>query len=141
MSTTTCLNINTLNVNNSDSVTRNNAALIKVESMLLFSSLLVLKIFRNWMSFKNNFISFILDLHFLLFSNRLIVSNINMSIMFSLLSTMLPNMRTKNSTSSSVHNMCTCVETSQRVSSFSVNFTNNFLTNSLFCINGFAQIM
>lgn len=141
MSTTTCLNINTLNVNNSDSVTRNNTSLIEVESMLFFSSLLVLKVFRNWMSLKNNFISFILNLHFFFFSNRLIVSNINMSIMFSLLSTMLPNMWTKNSTSSSIHNMCTCVETSQCVSSFFVNSTNNFLTDNLFCVNSFAQIM
>lgn len=134
MSTTTCLNINTLNVHDSDCITWHDTALIKVEAMLLLSSFFVLKIFCNWMSLKNNFISLVFNFHLLFFSNRLIMSDINMSIMLSLLSTMLPNMWTKYSTSSSIHNMCTSMEASQCITPLLINSTSNLLTNKLLWI-------
>ena len=134
MCTTTSLNINILNINNSDCVSRNDTSLIEIKSVLLFSSFFIFKVFCNWMSFKNNSVGFILYFHFLFFSDWLIMSDINMSIVFSLFSTVLPNMWTENSTSSSINNMSSSVETYQSISSFLINTTNNLLANYLFWI-------
>ncbi len=141
MSTAACLNINTLNINNSNSISWHNTTLIQVKSKLFFSSLFIFKILANRMSFQDNLISLILNLHFRLFTNRLIMRDINMSIMFSLFRTMLPNMRTENSSCSSIYNVSTSMETDKSVSSFLINLSYNFFANNSLRINFLVQVM
>lgn len=111
MSTTTGLNINTLNVNYSDCISWNNTSLIKIETKLFFGGFLILKIFADWVTFKNNLVGLVLDLHFLFFADGFIMSDINMSIVLSFFSTVLPNVWTKDSSSGSIHNMSASVKT------------------------------
>lgn len=141
MGTTACLNIDVLNVYDSDCVAGNDTSLIKVETELLLSSLLVFEVFSDWMALQNNLVSLVFDLHFFLLTDGFVVSDINVSIVFSLLSTVLPDMRTENSSCGSIYNVSTSVEADEGVSSFLVNFSNNLLTNNSLRVDFSVEIM
>jgi hypothetical protein len=139
--TTACFDIDVLNVDDSDCVAGNDTSLIQVETELLLSSFLVFEVFGDWMSLQNDLVSFIFDLHFCLFTDGFIVSDINVSIVFSLLSTVLPDMWTENSSCGSINNVSTGVEADESVSSFFINFSNNFLTDNSFKVDFSVKIM
>lgn len=94
MSTAACFNINVLNVYDSDSISWDDTSLIETESVLLLSSFFIFEIFCDGMAFENNFIGLVFDFHLFLLRNWLIMGDVNMSIVLSLFSTVLPNMGT-----------------------------------------------
>lgn len=62
------------------------------------------------MTLQYYFVGLVFYLHLDVLGDGRVVGDVNMSIVFSLFGTMLPNMRTKNPTSRSVHNMRASVE-------------------------------
>lgn len=63
MGTTTSLNIYTIDIDNSDSISRDYTSLIKMESELLLSFSFIFNVFSNFMAFENNSICLVLNLH------------------------------------------------------------------------------
>lgn len=61
------------------------------------------------MAFVNKSVSMVFDIHFLLFSQSLEVSNVQMSFFGGLLGTSLPNVRSKYLTARGKHQMSTSV--------------------------------
>lgn len=140
MCPTTCLNIDSFDVYYSDGVTWHNTSLIQIETIFCFSFFFTFKVFWNWVGFQYDLISLILDLKLFLFGQRWVMCDIQMSVILSLFSTMLPNMRTKYSSSSCVDDMSPSMECSQCIPSFYVNTPMNFSSNHSI-LKGLIQIM
>lgn len=63
-----------------------------------------------------------------------------MGISFSLLRTILPNVRTQNSSGSSIDYMSSSVECSEGISSFNIDFSMNLLADNTL-VNTLVQIV
>lgn len=131
MSSTACLHIHVLDIDHSDSISRNDTPLIQIESMLRLSLFFAFKVLMNRMAFQNYSISLVLYLHLHLLRNRGIVSYVKMSIILCLFCTILPNMRTKNASRSSVYNMCASVKSSQSISTLYIYLSINLQSNCI----------
>lgn len=90
MSSAASLDINVLDIDNSDNVSRYDTSLIKIETILTFSLFFSLEIFDNAMAFKNDPVSLVLDRHLDFFSDRRVMSDIQMSIILCLFGSTLP---------------------------------------------------
>lgn len=91
MGSTTSLDINILNIHDSEVVTRDNSSLIQPESVLLLGNGLVHEILVDPYSFENYFVGLVFDLPLLLFGYRGIMSDVQMCIVDRLFSSVLPN--------------------------------------------------
>lgn len=99
-----------------------------MEAILELSFLLVHDRLVDVVAIVNDSIGLILDISFLLFGQALIVSDIQVSLIYCLLSTILPDMWTKNLSAGSKYDMGTCVMSLKLLSSLSIDCHMNFLT-------------
>lgn len=90
MSTATSFCVNTFDVNNSQGVAWNNTSLIKMETKLLFCISLIHEVFVDIVAIVDNSVGFIFNCFFFILWNTLIVGDIQMSLVYSLLGTILP---------------------------------------------------
>ena len=94
MSTAASFDINPFDIHNSNSVTWNNTPLVQVKTEFRLCFLFAFKVLTNWVSFQDDLVSFVLNLHLNLFGQGSVMSDVQMSVVFSFFSTVLPNMRT-----------------------------------------------
>jgi len=121
MCSTTGFSIDTLNVNNSKLISWNHTTLIKMESILLLSLSFVHEALMDIGALVNDSISSILNSSLLLFCERLVVSDIQMSNFSCLLCTILPNMWAKDLSARCENNMSSCMMCLQLLSSNWIN--------------------
>jgi hypothetical protein len=126
VSTAACFSINTFNVNNSERVAWDDTSLVKMETVLFFCISFVHKVLVNVNTIVNDSVGFIFDGLFFFLTKRLIVSDVQMSLINSFLSTILPDMRSENLSARSKDDVSTSVMSSQLISSFSVNSDSDF---------------
>ena len=131
MGTTTGLSVYILDVHHSDNIAWYDTSLVKVKSKLFFCLTFILEVFFYWMTLQNDLVSLVFYLHFDFLADRRIMGNINVGISFCFFGTVLPNMRTKNSTSWSIDYMGSSVEWTKCWSSFLIYVTSNWLTNNV----------
>jgi len=97
--------------------------------VFLFGFSFVSKSFVDILSAHDNPVCLGFDFNFFLIGKTCKMSNIQMSFIDGLFSTVLPNMGTKNLTTSSKNNMCSSVMISQSTTTFFIDFTSNFFSN------------
>ena len=89
--------------------------------MLLLGSFFILHVLSDLMVGKNYLICLILYFHLDVFTYPCVMSDINMSIIFCFLGSILPNMRTKYSLGSCEDNMSASVMILQDLSAFDID--------------------
>lgn len=119
------LDVDALDVDDSDSVAWDDTALIEVESVLGLSLLLAFEVLSDGVTLQDDPIGFVFDFHLNFLADGGVMSDIQVSILFSFLGSVLPDMRTKDSSRSSVHDVGACVECSQGIPSLDVDFSVN----------------
>lgn len=98
--------------------------------MLSLCLLLAFEVLCDGVALEDDAIGFILNLHLYLLADGGVVGDIQMGIILSLLSTILPDVRTQDASSSCVDDMCSSVEGTQGVSSLNINLSLHCLPDS-----------
>ena len=104
------LDIDSLDIDDPDGISRDNSTLVEVETVLGLGLLLAFEVFADGMSFQHNPIGFIFDLQFDFLGKGGVVGDIEMSIVFGLFGSVLPDVRTQDSPGRSVYDMGASVE-------------------------------
>jgi hypothetical protein len=99
--------------------------------MLELSFLLVHKALANVDTFVDNSISCVFNSSFFILGQRFVMGNIQMSLLRCLLSTSLPNVRSKCLTASSKHNMSACVMSHKLCATCTINRTCNLEASNI----------
>lgn len=126
MSTATSFSINSFDIYNSELVSRNYTTLVKMESELSLSLCFVHKRLVNAGTLVDDPICLVLNCSFFFFSQRLIVSNIQMCDFSCFLGTILPNMWAKNLSARCEHDMSSSMMSLKLLSSIGVDDNANF---------------
>ena len=109
MSTAASLGINTINVDYSKGVAWDDTSLIKLESELLLCLCLVHEILVDSVAVVDYSVGLVLNLSLLILGETLVVSNVEMSTLDGLLSTILPDVRAEDLTARGEHDVSTSV--------------------------------
>jgi len=112
--------VDAVNVDYTEGVTWDDTTLIEMETELLLSFGLVHEVFVDSVTVVDNAVSLILNLSLLLLGNTLEVSDVQMSALNRLLSTILPDVRSKYLAARSEHNVSTSMMSSQLLASGSI---------------------
>jgi len=96
MSTAACLGIDAFDINNSELVTWDDTALVKVETVEPFCLCFVHEGFGDRVAFVDDPVGLIFYFHFFILGQALEMCDIQVSLLGGLLSTMLPNVRSQN---------------------------------------------
>lgn len=129
VSAAACLHVDSFDVDDSDLVTWHNTALVKIEAVLGLCLLLALEVFLDWMALKDDPVCFVFDLHFDLFCDGRVMSDVKMGIVFGLFCSVLPDVRTKHASCSRIDNVSSSVEGSEGVSAFDIDLSLNWLAD------------
>lgn len=108
--------------------------------MLGLGLLLSLEVLVNWVGLQNYPVGLVLNLHLHFLCNRRVVGNVQVSIVLSLLCSVLPNVRSKYSSCSSIDNMSSGMESSKSISTLNVNLSWGSLANGSL-VNCMIKIM
>lgn len=109
MSSTARLSVHSFNIDNSQLISWNHTSLVKVETKLSFSLSFIHERFVNITALVDDSIRLVLNGSLFLFGQRLVVSNIQMSNLCGLFSTVLPNVRAQNFSAGCEDNMSSCM--------------------------------
>lgn len=127
------LHVDSFDIHHTDLVARDDTSLIEIESVLGLCLLLALEVLSNGVTLEDDAVGLVLDLHFHLLTDGGVVGDIQMGVVFSLLRTVLPDVRTQDASSSCVDNVSSSVEGTQGVSSLNVDLSLHCLPDcSLF---------
>ena len=97
--------------------------------MLGLCLFLALEVFVDWVALEDDSVCFVLDLHLYLFGDGGVMSDIEMGIVFGLLGSVLPDVRTKDASRSRIDYVGSGVEGSEGVSAFNIDLSLNWLAN------------
>lgn len=87
------LHVHILDIDHSDLVAGYDTALIQVESVFGLGLLLALEVLPDGMAFEDYPVCLVLDLHFDLFGDGGVVSDVQVGVVFGLLRAVLPDVR------------------------------------------------
>lgn len=131
MRATTSFSVNASDVDHSELVARHDTTLVQTESVLELSLLLVDEALLNVDAISDKTVSLILDLELLPSRQRLVVSDVQVSLLGRLLSAGLPDVGTKNSAARREDNVSTRVVGQQLNAPFHVYFTLDLLADKV----------
>ena len=123
--TAACLLIDTLDVDDSEGVSRHDTALVKTEAVLLFRLALVHKSFVDVHTFVDEAVGLVLDSLFFFLGKGLVVCDVQMSLLHGLLSASLPDVGAEDSTAGSENNVSASVMGHQLSSALTVDQSFN----------------
>lgn len=129
MSSAACLHVHPLNVHHSDLVARHNTSLIQVEAVLRLRLFLPLEVLADGVRLEHYSVCFVFDLHLYFFGDGGVVSDVQVSVVLSLLGPVLPDVRTKHPPGSSVDDVSTSMEGPQSISTLHVDLSLGTLPN------------
>lgn len=121
--------IHSLDVDHSDLVAGYDTALVKVETMLGLGLLLALEVLLDGVALEDDPVCLVFDLHLHLFGDGGVVSDVEMGVVFGLLCSVLPDVRTQYSPCSCVYDVGARVESSQCVSAFYIDLALDCLAD------------
>lgn len=129
--TTASLCVDSLDVDDTKRVAWNDTALVEGETELELSLSLVHESLRDVVSIVNQSVGGILNLLFLLTSQALEVSDVKMSLLFGLLGTSLPDVRSKHLATRCEYQMSSSVMSLQLSASFSIDGAESGLADGV----------
>lgn len=130
--------INTSDVHNAELVARNDTALVKTEAVVTLSISLVHHALVDVDALADEAISLVLNGALLLPRQRLIVRNVQVSLLSGLLGTSLPDVGSQHLAATSEHNVGASVVSQELDTTFQVNFTLNSLSNQINIVRHFS---
>ena len=143
VSAATGLGINTFNIDDSQFVSGNDTTLVQMKSIKLFCLSFVHERLCDSCAVVDNSVSLVLDGHFLLLGQTLKVSDVQVSLVNSLLGTVLPDVGTKNLSAGSEDDVRGSVVRLQLLSSVLIDSHTNFLSLERIKISfkGFIEVV
>lgn len=121
VSTAASLNVSVFDVDDSELVSWNNTSLVQSESVLELGLSLVHVEFLDLSALEDDSVGLVLNFDFLLLGQRIVMGDIKMGLLNSLLSTILPDMRTEDGSAGSKDNVSTSVVVSELSSAFFID--------------------